>query len=342
MSPLSTEEYRAVFEASPDGTLVLDSDGVIRDANPKLCELFSWSREELVGESVDVLVPESLKQGHLAHRGRFADKPHNRPMGIGLDLYGARKDGSVFPVEISLSPWHSEDGEVRVICSVRDITIRKRLQDFSEGALRATEDERQRIARELHDDTAQRLATLILRARMLADEPSPSVRTRLLDEMREEIVQAADGVKRIARGLRPPELEEVGLAAALIAHFRSLNEGVGFQVQANLQPVDPLLNLSAKLALYRIIQEAISNVMRHSGVEQATVTLFEKKGYVVAEIADAGRGFKATGMPGDGRGLGLVGMHERAGMIGGGLIIDSDPTTGTTIRVTVPVSGETS
>ncbi|MBT7502326.1 MAG: PAS domain S-box protein [Gemmatimonadales bacterium] len=342
MSSPPTDGYRAVFESSPDGTLVMDAEGKIWDANPEACLMFGWSREGIIGLSVDALVPESLRDGHHAHRARFAEKPHNRPMGISLDLYGERKDGSVFPVEISLSPWHTADGQVRVICAVRDITIRKRLQNFSEGALRATEDERQRIARELHDDTAQRLATLILRARVLAEEPDAAARVRLLGQIREEIVQAADGVKRISRGLRPPELEEVGLAAALIAHFRNLNEGTGFQVHADLDAVESHLSLNAKLALYRIVQEAISNVMRHSGVEHAKVTLIEKDGYVVAEIADTGRGFLATGMLGDGRGLGLVGMHERAAMLGAGLTIDSVPEKGTHIRVAIPVSGETS
>ena len=319
----------------------MDAEGKVWDGNPQACLMFGWSREEIIGLSVDALVPESLRDGHHAHRARFGEKPRNRPMGVGLDLFGERKDGSVFPVEISLSPWHAADGEVRVICSVRDITIRKRLEKFSEGALRATEEERHRIARELHDDTAQRLATLILRARVLAEEPDAAARARLLDQILEEIVQAADGVKRISRGLRPPELEEAGLAAALIAHFRNLNEGTGFQVQADLGAVDLHLSLTAKLALYRIVQEAISNVMRHSGVEQATVTLIEAHGYVVAEIADAGRGFTATGMPGDGRGLGLLGMHERAAMIGAALTVDSVPEEGTHIRVAIPVSEET-
>jgi len=134
---LSAEEYRAIFEASPDGCLVVDSEGVILDFNPQVEALFGWSREDLLGQPVETLVPEAQRPAHAHHRRGYAASPHIRAMGAGLDLSGRRQDGSRFPVEISLSPWTSADGDARVICSVRDVSERKRLQDFSEGMLRA-------------------------------------------------------------------------------------------------------------------------------------------------------------------------------------------------------------
>ena len=86
---LSSDEYRAVFDASPDGFLVIDRDGVIRAANPRVEALFGWTSEELTGQSVDILVPETVGKAHPAHRARYVGDPHNRPMGIGLDLRGA-------------------------------------------------------------------------------------------------------------------------------------------------------------------------------------------------------------------------------------------------------------
>jgi len=142
---LSADEYHAIFEASPDGCLVVDADGVIRDLNPQVEILFGWSREDLIGQPVEMLVPEAQRPGHGHHRSGYVGDPHVRPMGAGLELSGLRRDGSRFPAEISLSPWLSADGDKRVICSVRDVSERKRLQDFSEGMLRATEDERLRI-----------------------------------------------------------------------------------------------------------------------------------------------------------------------------------------------------
>ena len=332
-------EYRAIFESSPDGFLVVDRDGVIRAANPRVQTLFGWKAEELEGQRIEVLVPEMHREAHAGHRSRFVADPHNRPMGVGLDLRGRRRDGSSFPVEISLSPWAPDRGELRVICTVRDVSEYKRLRNFSEGALQATEDERQRIARELHDDTAQRLATLILRVRRLAEERDAHERAMLHEEIREEIVDAAEGVKRMARGLRPPEIEELGLALAITAHVRSLREGAQFEVETELGPVDHVLTVTAKLALYRIVQEALSNARRHSGVSEARVRLFLEDGTVVAEISDGGRGFLQSQALESGGGLGLVGMKERAAMVGGRLTVDSEPGEGTRVSVTVPVNG---
>ena len=332
----SSDEYRAIFDASPDGCLVVDKGGAIRAMNPRVETLFGWTSEDVLGESVELLVPEMLRTAHEAHRSRFASDPHTRAMGVGLDLLAQRKDGSTFPVEISLSPWTPEGGDLHVICTVRDVTDYRRLQNFSEGALRASEEERQRIARELHDDTAQRLATLILRVRRLAEEKDHAARGLLLQEVRAEIVEAAEGVQRMARGLRPPEIEEIGLALAVRAHVRSLREASGFSVEADLDAVDPHLDSTSKLALYRIIQEALSNARRHADTDQAWVRLFVEDGSVVAEVEDKGRGFAMADATRRGGGLGLVGMQERATMIGGRLIIDSVPGAGTRVRVAVP------
>ena len=333
---LSSDEYKAIFDASPDGCLIVDSGGVIRASNPRMTELFGWGPEELLGKSVDLLVPNDLHGRHGTHRMRFVADPHNRPMGAGLDLRGRHKNGSTIPVEISLSPWIGKGGDLRIICTVRDVTDYRRLQDFSEGALRATEEERQRIARELHDDTAQRLATLILRVRRLADERDALARGILLDQIRAEIVDAAEGVKRMARGLRPPEIEELGLGLAITAHVRGLREGAQFHVETELGPVDEYLSVTAKLAVYRIVQEALSNVRRHGGIGKAEVRLFLDHGSIVAEVEDEGRGFLLSRAMESGGGLGLVGMKERATMIGGRLTIDSVPGEGTTVRVVVP------
>lgn len=336
---LSTDEYRAVFEASPDGILVVCRDGKIKDVNPMMEVLFGYAREELLDEPVEMLVPEVFRTAHVEHRSRFVKNPHARPMGVGMELRGRCKDGSEFPMEISLSPWQTDRaGGLRVVCTVRDITDRKRLQDFSEGALRSVEEERQRIARELHDDTAQRLATLMLRVRLIGRETSRERLSTLLEELREEILDAAEGVKRIARGLRPPELEEVGLGLALVAHARGLREGAGFDVELNVEPVEHCLGIDAKLALYRIIQESLSNAVRHSGAGRARVVLRAEDGVVTAVVEDDGRGFNPARLSDKGAGLGLVGMQERALMLGGRVTVDSTPGEGTRVRIEVPSS----
>ncbi len=334
---LSAEDYRAVFEASPDGIMVVDEEGVIRDLNAQVEALFGFAREELLGEAVEMLLPDAFRTAHREHRKRFVRNPHARPMGAGLELQGRRRDGTVFPVEISLSPWRREQDR-RVICAIRDITDRKRLQDFSEGALRSVEEERQRIARELHDDTAQRLATLMLRVRLLGMETDEDRRRFALEELREQILEAAEGVKRIARGLRPPELEEVGLVSAFHAHLRNLRESTGIEVEAHLDSVDHLLSDEAKLALYRIVQESLSNAVRHSGAARVRLALRVENSVVSAEVEDDGRGFRSDRVSEQGGGLGLVGMQERAVMIGARITVDSTPGEGTRVRVELPSS----
>ncbi len=334
---LSESEYRAVFEASPDGILIVDAKGVIRDLNPQVEAVFGYARDELVGEPVEILMSDALRAVHEHHRERYAENPHRRPMGTDLVLRAQRRDRSIFPVEISLSPWNSGDG-LRVICSIRDITDRERRRGFSEGALRSVEEERQRIARELHDDTAQRLATLMLRVRLLGLEVDPERRQSAIEDLREQILQAVEGVKRIARGLRPPELEEVGLEMALLAHLRNLREQTGFEVEMKLDSVDHLLTEESKLAMYRIVQESLSNAVRHSGAVRARLTLGADDGIVFAEVQDDGRGFKSDQAAEGGGGLGLVGMQERAVMVGGRVTVDSVPGEGTRVRIDFPTS----
>lgn len=333
---LTERAYRELYRAAPDGVLVVGLDGVIRSLNPAAEAIFGYARGELEGEPVDRLVPQALRRAHAGHRDRYVRNPHRRPMGAGLELEGRRRDGSRVPVEISLSPWEGDDDGPMVICTVRDVTDRQRLRDFSRGALRSVEEERKRIARELHDDTAQRLATLMLRMAMLerADEAQ---RSAVVADVRSELLETVEGIKRIARGLRPPELEDLGLVLALQAHFRSLREASGFLVEEELNSnVEDLLDTDAKLVLYRIVQESLSNVVRHSGARRASVRVHVEDGLVRATVKDDGRGF-SDGDGLQGPGLGLVGMQERALMIGGRMMLSTVPGEGTTVEVELPV-----
>ena len=331
-----TDEYLAVFEAAPDGILVVDHHGIVRSANPMAGRLFGYEGAELVGQDVDVLVPRAARSTHANHRARYVGAPHARPMGVEMELSGQRKDGGEFPVEISLSPWESPDG-MRIIVTVRDVTQRKRLRDFGAGALRASEDERRRIARELHDDTAQRLAALLMWVRLIEPGVEAEGARKRLQELRDEISSCADGVRRIARGLRPPELEDAGLVAALRAHARAMRDGAGMDVRVDADgPVDDSLGPDARLVLYRIVQEAVSNALRHAGTDVVRIQVRVEGSHVIGVISDEGRGFGDENRTGTG--LGLLGMQERAAMVGGRLSIESQPGQGTSVRVELPIS----
>ncbi len=333
---MPSANYKAIFDNSPDGILLVDPDGVIRQANRVARELFGYGADELEGLAVDVLVPPRMREEHGAHRERYAYTSAIRPMGIGMELRAARKGGGEVPVEISLAPIEITDGSTWTVATVRDVSLRRRLRDFGTGALRASEDERARIARELHDDTAQRLATIMVRLRLVERGIDDAETLERLDEIRAALQDTAEGVRRIARGLRPPELEDAGLDSALRSHARLLREGRGVDVLLDVAPVDRLLTPDGKLILYRIVQEALNNVVRHAGVPQARVAIHVEDGHIVGVVEDTGIGFLPEHLAQEGRGLGLLGMQERAVMLGGHVTVESLPGEGTRVRFRIP------
>lgn len=334
---MDADEYRAVFRAAPDGILLVDRQGRIRDLNPQAEELFGYDEDELRGEPVEILVPEGVREAHRRQRRAYADDPEPRPMGIGMELRGRRKDGTDFPVEISLSPVRRGDDPL-VIAMVRDVTRRQRLRHFGAGALRAAEEERRRIARELHDDVAQRVATVILRLRLARRAERESERDEILDGIREELTQTSEAIRRLARGLRPPALEDAGLTAALQSHVRERLDGEEVAADIEVDPLGDEVDEDLQLVVYRVVQEALSNVVRHAGAERVRIAVARRDARVVAEVEDDGRGFEFSGPVEslDG-GLGLLGMHERANAVGGELDIEAELGEGTLVRMTVPV-----
>lgn len=331
-------DFRAVFDRAPDGIVVVDDAGLIVEVNPCAEEQFGYTAEELAGQPIEILIPQSLRTSHEERRGNFHEKPTIRPMGVGLELAGQRKDGHEFPAEISLSPW-SSGKEVFVIAIIRDVTERWQLRAFGRGALRAAEEERQRISRELHDDTAQRLATLLIRLRLACQEKNAERRDSMLDDLRENLQETAEGVGRIARGLRPPALEDAGVVTALQSHIRNLFEHEKIRSSFDAGAVDQLLDANSKLVLYRVVQEALSNVVRHSEATEVTISIEVDGSSVVAIVEDDGVGFGDQAIVKGGGGLGLVGMKERAASAGGTVCVNSRPGQGTQVRLSIPQSG---
>ena len=333
-------DFHRIFHAMPDGVLLVDGEGRLRDLNRTAAEMFGYARDELVGEPVEQLVPENLREAHRSHRHAYEEDPYSRPMGVGMRLRGRRADGREFPVEIALQPLE-EDGETFVIASVRDQTERQRLEEFGQRTLQAVEEERQRIARDLHDDTAQHLSTLLLRIRMALDSER-SVGPSFLEDLRREIQEAADGVRRIASNLRPPALREAGLRSVLHTHARKTARGAGLDVEMRISPNIDRLSPAKQLAAFRITQEALSNAVRHADAEELTVTAEVHDDRAVLEVVDDGKGFEIAGPPTAlaGRGLGLIGIYERARSVDGEAVVESEPGRGTTVRVTIPLAEE--
>jgi PAS domain S-box-containing protein len=336
--PFKGEGFKALFEAVPDACMIVNERGMILDLNGEVVRMFGYDREELIGNSVEILIPDAMRSEHRALRGQYAESPARRPMGIGMELRARRKDGGILPVEVGLSPLMTSRG-VFIVTTVHDITSRKRLREFGAGVLQGAEEERQRIARDLHDDTAQRLAAILLRLQMARRSWAPERREELLADLHRELHETSEGVRRILRGLRPPALEEAGVVAAVRAHLRSACRDSELQTDLEADDIDELLSVEAKLSLYRIIQEAISNIVRHSGASTVSIRLSASDDTVTGMVEDDGSGFSVESQAVlGGRGLGMLGMQERAAILGGEVRVESEIGRGTRVHIRLPAS----
>ena len=205
----------------------------------------------------------------------------------------------------------------------------------------AQEEERKRIARELHDDTGQAITSLMVGLRAASDACEPSVRSRF-EPLRGIAAQTLESVKRLARELRPALLDDLGLAAALeryVASYRA-NFGSNADLQMTGFSNDGRLPSEVELALYRIIQEALTNIAKHAHAKNVSIVVERRPHSAIAVIEDDGRGFDVHAVldsPHEETKLGLHGMRERAELVGGRLQIESTPGTGSSVFVEIPI-----
>ncbi len=224
--------------------------------------------------------------------------------------------------------------EVRALASALNRMLDRLERERRESALRelaAQERERARIARELHDEVGQMLTAIALRAERGAGEPAGGQREALL-EISQTALGSLEDVRRIGRELRPEALDDLGLVNALIAMCGRVDRQRGLRVRRDLDWHLPKLTPEIELAIYRVGQEALTNVLRHSDASEVVVELRAADGCVVLEVADNGRG-----LPAHAEERGLRGMRERAMVIGARLDVSARPEGGTHVVLRVPV-----
>ena len=343
----SEQLFRGLLESAPDAMVIVDTGGSIKIVNAQVERLFGYTRVELHNQPVEILVPERFRSAHLRHRVGYVARPGARPMGADLELCGRRKDGTEFPVDISLSPMHGESGML-VIAAIRDLTERREAQsklDESEAVVErqrvfarliaAQEEERLRIASDIHDDTVQSMTATSLRMqqlrRHLTDPEQIEVLTRLESAVRESIVR----LRRMMFDLRPAALDRSGLAAALRELLERFRDEVAMTYTLeNHLTVEP--EGGVRTALYRIAQEALVNVKKHSGASNVDVELRTLNGGCRVTITDDGSGFDVKAADSRHGHIGLVSMRERAQIAGGWWTVSSPGAGGTTVEFWLP------
>lgn len=216
----------------------------------------------------------------------------------------------------------------------RIVLYRRKLGEAAARAMRREEEERDRVAHALHEDTAQRLAALLVRLRLAA--PESDALEGLLEETRDQIAAALELIRGYAVSMRPRVLNELGLEAAVEAYANELSS-TGLSVEVEAEELDR--NPPIELELYRIVREALDNVAMHSAAEHAMVKIARENGAISVCVEDDGRGFDVDEVLA-GNAMGLFEMRERAAAAGGRLIIESRPTGGTRIRATLEENGE--
>jgi signal transduction histidine kinase len=217
----------------------------------------------------------------------------------------------------------------------------RRIKEMSSQVLTAHEAERKRIARELHDDTAQALTSIVVRLRLLERSTEDAEVQKNVEELRELTAGALESVRRMAMDLRPAALDDLGLVPALQAYAERFSSNWPTKVTVSVEGMRKRLPREAELVLYRVVQEALTNIAKHASASKAAVELSRHRNEVTLRIVDDGTGFdperkSAT----NGSGLGLFGMQERLALVGGQLLIDSGEGRGTTITARVPLGAQ--
>ncbi|HEY2573111.1 MAG TPA: PAS domain S-box protein, partial [Verrucomicrobiaceae bacterium] len=366
------ERFRLAVQAAPCGMIMADAGGKIVLVNTHAEKLFGYSRDQLIGRPVDMLVPERFRRQHPGHREFYADAPSSRPMGGGRNLYALRKDGTEVPVEIGLGPIETEQG-VMVLNSIVDITERKNAEEalrrlneeleervrlrtaalgqaneklnnemaerrrLEKQILEIAERSQRRFGQELHEGLGQELAGIWFLCNVLADKLKNETHPEApaVAELAKLLQGSLDATRNLARVSYPVELETGGLLAALES-LAERTEGL-FNVHCTLRCDWPrMFTLPDHMGIhvYRVVQEALTNAIKHGHPQNIAIECRSGPNMRTITVTDDGDGFAPSS---ESSGMGLHLMRYRAQIVGAQLNVRRAGEKGCVVTCTIPV-----
>ena len=347
----SESRLRGILDSAMDAIITVDEGQHIVLFNSAAEKVFGCPREQAVGSPLAWFIPQRHRGAHAAHLAEFArTRTSSRRMGEARIVVGLRRNGEEFPIDASISQT-SEGGQHFFTVILRDVTERERAlrelrqsrEEIKELALAASnlrEQEKRRIARELHDELGQALTALKIDVGWLRGNlaAAPAEVAGKLAAMQVLIDGTVAATRRISSDLRPLVLDDLGLAAAAdwLTQGFSARTGIPCELAASrdLTLADPYAT-----TIFRVLQESLTNVAKHAKASQVEVTLEKTDAEVTLTVRDNGSGF-AVDAPRRPASYGLLGMRERAALLGGNVHIDTSPGHGTCIEVRLPIVAE--
>ena len=338
-----------ILESAMDAIITLDERQQIVFFNRAAEEVFACPRAEAIGAHLDGFIPERYRAGHrklVDDFGRSRDT--SRRMGHARVVRGLRRNGEEFPMEASIS--HIlEDGQRYYTVILRDVTERMRAEEalrasseqvhtLALAASNAREQEKARIARELHDELGQGLTALKMDVGWLrANIGSPSREvSEKIASMQGLLDATVASARRISADLRPLMLDDLGLTAAAEWMVQNFSSRTGIACDLELGRGDLDLPDPYATTVFRVLQESLTNAAKHAQATRVDVSLEREGPEIVLAVSDDGRGFEPAA-PVRPNAFGLVGLRERALLVGGEISIDSAPGRGTRVELRVPV-----
>ena len=330
-----------IVESSDDAIASGTLDGIIVSWNAGAQRMYGYTEAEVVGKPITILVPPELPDGEnkILETVRAGGRIEN------FETVRVTKAGKRISVSLSISPIKDSSGAIVGLSGIaRDITERKlaeaALANVSRKLIEAQEQERARIGRELHDDIGQRLAMLAVELQQLHENSLilPDVRSRM-GELQKQILDVATDIQSLSHELHSAKLQYLGIARAMRGFCQEFGEQQKVEIDFQTRDLPTPLSPDTSLCFFRVLQEALHNAAKHSGVRHFEVQLWGTSDEIHLTVKDSGAGFDREAAK-KSRGLGLISMEERLKLLNGTMTIESQPKRGTTIHARVPLSSE--